>query len=734
MKTIQKFSHFLIFRLALILFAIIALGSAYLYTSHKLTPKDALAVAGTLNIPSSQTLTTTTMNVTNITLGGTAVTASGLELNHLSGVTSNLQTQLNLKSPKADPTFTGTVTMPANVVGLTKAMVGLANVDNTSDANKPVSTAQAAADALKAPITSPTFVANTISPYYDVIAGNGQGLRFWQSDAYKIHMGSGAEYFYGPVTDYSIKMNMGNGAGRGFTWGATGLAPVAALNATSGNFQTAGTVTAPTFVANNTILTTNRLYMNSGTNLHLDSFAGGITYINYYSGTGGVNICNGASACGNIYWDAANTGLRVPNNYLINGDIYFGSRGAWLSTWLNQALLTTSNPTFAGAIVGGGSSSNWATVNIGGANSINTSGNIYSYSRICAGNASGACDGAGGAVLNSNGTITAASTVTAPTFSGNLVGSMDGMVVGNFVRGTRWGTDATYDTGALGKGSNTPDTTFALGKSGFIDIWGAGGTYPPGTSHIQGFQAMHHTSGYGIQIAAQYNIDKVYVRQATAGTLRGWRQIITDNGSGYVGINTAAPTQYLDVAHNSIFGHAAYTHIYLRDDESTSGPKSIHANSNVIGFLNGAGSWLTYFHAGGQQLTGTLATTSDIRLKKNIQPLPSNMIDKLKLLRGVTFNWNDLRMKNYPSDPNPTQIGVIAQEVEKVFPELVNTDLKGFKSVQYDRFGPILMEAVKEQQTQIEGQQKEIADLKTEVSSMKTQLSEIKAVLKMIKK
>ncbi|MCG8310031.1 MAG: hypothetical protein MI975_21725, partial [Cytophagales bacterium] len=37
---------------------------------------------------------------------------------------------------------------------------------------------------------------------YDVTAGNGNGLRFWSSDHYKIHMGNTSEYHYGPVTDY----------------------------------------------------------------------------------------------------------------------------------------------------------------------------------------------------------------------------------------------------------------------------------------------------------------------------------------------------------------------------------------------------------------------------------------------------------------------------------------------------------------------------------------------------
>ena len=67
---------------------------------------------------------------------------SNTELQYLNGVTSAIQTQIDSKAPTADPTFTGTVS------GVTKTHVGLGNVDNTSDANKPVSTAtQTALDA-----------------------------------------------------------------------------------------------------------------------------------------------------------------------------------------------------------------------------------------------------------------------------------------------------------------------------------------------------------------------------------------------------------------------------------------------------------------------------------------------------------------------------------------------------------------------------------------------------------
>ena len=67
---------------------------------------------------------------------------------------SNIQEQLNTKAPLASPTFTGTV------AGITKAMVGLGSVDNTTDTAKPISTAQQTALDLKANIASPTFTGN----------------------------------------------------------------------------------------------------------------------------------------------------------------------------------------------------------------------------------------------------------------------------------------------------------------------------------------------------------------------------------------------------------------------------------------------------------------------------------------------------------------------------------------------------------------------------------------------
>jgi hypothetical protein len=68
-----------------------------------------------------------------------------------------LQGNTALLAPLASPTFSGTVSVTGTVAGITKAMVGLGSVDNTSDLGKPVSTAQQTALALKAPLASPTF-------------------------------------------------------------------------------------------------------------------------------------------------------------------------------------------------------------------------------------------------------------------------------------------------------------------------------------------------------------------------------------------------------------------------------------------------------------------------------------------------------------------------------------------------------------------------------------------------
>ena len=110
------------------------------------------ATAAELNILDGVTASASELNILD------GVTASTAELNYVDGVTSAIQTQIDAKAPTASPTFTGTVS------GITKAMVDLGNVDNTSDANKPVSTAAQTALDLKAPLASPALTGTPTAP------------------------------------------------------------------------------------------------------------------------------------------------------------------------------------------------------------------------------------------------------------------------------------------------------------------------------------------------------------------------------------------------------------------------------------------------------------------------------------------------------------------------------------------------------------------------------------------
>ncbi len=104
--------------------------------------------------------------------------------------------------------------------------------------------------------------------------------------------------------------------------------------------------------------------------------------------------------------------------------------------------------------------------------------------------------------------------------------------------------------------------------------------------------------------------------------------------------------------------------------------------------------------AGTSNLNGVYASqylySSDERLKEHIKPI-YNSLWKVLQLKGVSFNWNSGARKGQ------ADIGVIAQDVEKVLPEAVHTDEKtGMLSVDYPRLVPLLINAIKEQKDEIE--------------------------------
>lgn len=161
-----------------------------------------------------------------------------------------------------------------------------------------------------------------------------------------------------------------------------------------------------------------------------------------------------------------------------------------------------------------------------------------------------------------------------------------------------------------------------------------------------------------------------------------------DTMSGQLGINNASPT------------------IYLQDTDNRS--SMIHCNSNLFYILRGSGtnstSWATYngnwplvinlenndaTFGGNLTAVGNVTAYSDERLKSDIQTI-ENAVDTVKALRGVTF----------VKDGKPS-LGVIAQEVQAVLPELV-MESGDYLSVAYGNMVGVLIEAIKEQQAQID--------------------------------
>ncbi|MEO7423537.1 MAG: tail fiber domain-containing protein [Fibrobacteria bacterium] len=87
-------------------------------------------------------------------------------------------------------------------------------------------------------------------------------------------------------------------------------------------------------------------------------------------------------------------------------------------------------------------------------------------------------------------------------------------------------------------------------------------------------------------------------------------------------------------------------------------------------------------------------SASDLRFKKNIRPLSASL-KKIEALQGVAYDWKTGEYPDRGFSDKP-QIGFIAQDVEKVVPEVVATDSSGYKSMDYSRLVPLLVEAVKE--------------------------------------
>ena len=156
------------------------------------------------------------------------------------------------------------------------------------------------------------------------------------------------------------------------------------------------------------------------------------------------------------------------------------------------------------------------------------------------------------------------------------------------------------------------------------------------------------------------------------------------NGSGnFIGGTIAGASDANVAGWNTAYGWGNHGAAGYAEESHTHVPGDVG-----LGNLSSSGNALT----GSFTATGDITAFSDARVKENVETIP-NALDKVKAMRGVGYN---------KIGADTQSVGVIAQELEEVVPQLVHTDEEGMKSVAYGNITAVLIEAIKEQQVQIE--------------------------------
>jgi hypothetical protein len=203
-------------------------------------------------------------------------------------------------------------------------------------------------------------------------------------------------------------------------------------------------------------------------------------------------------------------------------------------------------------------------------------------------------------------------------------------------------------------------------------------------------------------------------------TAVGYNAQVNGNNSTAIGFGANA-----DAANKIRLGNDAVTATDI------AGQLSVNAQSaaNKYSFPNNRG---TANYALATNADGTTswvdgsALPSDVNLKTNIQGL-NGSLEKIMKLRGVSYNWKD---KKRPD----SEIGVIAQEVEEIYPELVIERENGYKAVRYISFTAILIEAVQEQQDIIEQQNQKLDEQDKDIEELKSMLAKQQEQIKLLMK
>ncbi|MDA9843123.1 tail fiber domain-containing protein [bacterium] len=282
------------------------------------------------------------------------------------------------------------------------------------------------------------------------------------------------------------------------------------------------------------------------------------------------------------------------------------------------------------------------------------------------------------------------------------------------------GISAAEIRSIIGAGTSSTNTTYTA--SGAVTLTGTnfthtdtssyGGTSGVARRYITGItvDTFGHITAVttGTETDQSFPDNNYYVNAASfsSGTLTLSR---TDGGT----VTQSLDGRYL-TSHQSLAGYATETYVTTRGYTSNTGTVTGVSGGTGVSSTGGTAPSLSIGQSVGTGDTvqfGLVRSTGDVvayyssdeRLKDNISLIP-NALDKVSKLRGVEFDWNDKQDVYQGHD-----VGVIAQDVQEVLPELVQERADGYLAVKYEKMVGLLIESIKE--------------LKTEVDNLKQQLN-----------
>lgn len=132
-------------------------------------------------------------------------------------------------------------------------------------------------------------------------------------------------------------------------------------------------------------------------------------------------------------------------------------------------------------------------------------------------------------------------------------------------------------------------------------------------------------------------------------------------------------------------------------------------------------------------VSGSTVHTSDARFKKNIQTIDNEAVAKLSQVRGTSYQFRTKEFKNKNFDEGK-QLGLIAQELMKVYPELVSKGADGYYSVNYTGLIPVLVEAVKDLRKKNAVLKDNSQAIKAELDTLKSRMAALEKLLIKAKK